>query len=185
MPKIDLTLFTAASAQSAAATPCPQCGHALVLRQGKHGPFLGCSHYPECTHHQPLHGHSEVEKILDGSQCPACGQPLAIKKGRYGLFIGCTAYPACHHIASPQTADDTQITCPACQRGHLLTRTSRYGKTFYACSDYPACRYALNDPPHAQPCPACGWAVMIAKTRRGQPLLVCPQKQCGHHMPQV
>ena len=25
---------------------CPLCQHELVMKSGKHGPFLGCSHYP-------------------------------------------------------------------------------------------------------------------------------------------
>ncbi|WP_232281471.1 topoisomerase DNA-binding C4 zinc finger domain-containing protein, partial [Yersinia enterocolitica] len=27
---------------------CPECGSVLVIRSGGHGPFLGCSHYPDC-----------------------------------------------------------------------------------------------------------------------------------------
>ncbi|MBU6430382.1 MAG: topoisomerase DNA-binding C4 zinc finger domain-containing protein [Cyanobacteria bacterium REEB65] len=36
--------------------PCPECGAQLVVREnGKTGEkFLGCSHYPECRHTQPL-----------------------------------------------------------------------------------------------------------------------------------
>lgn len=30
--------------------PCPECGHELVLRQGRYGMFIGCSHYPQCHH---------------------------------------------------------------------------------------------------------------------------------------
>ena len=29
---------------------CPLSGGALVLRQGPHGDFLGCSDYPECEY---------------------------------------------------------------------------------------------------------------------------------------
>lgn len=28
--------------------PCPKCGKPLALRNGKYGPFLGCSGYPAC-----------------------------------------------------------------------------------------------------------------------------------------
>ncbi len=34
--------------------PCPECGAELVIRSGRHGPFLGCSRYPECQHIRPL-----------------------------------------------------------------------------------------------------------------------------------
>lgn len=33
---------------------CPKCGKALVKRNGKYGPFLGCSGYPNCKHTQSL-----------------------------------------------------------------------------------------------------------------------------------
>jgi hypothetical protein len=31
---------------------CPRCGGTLVLRQGAHGPFYGCSNYPGCRYTQ-------------------------------------------------------------------------------------------------------------------------------------
>ena len=33
---------------------CPQCGAALVRRQGRFGDFLGCSAYPKCAHTQQV-----------------------------------------------------------------------------------------------------------------------------------
>ncbi|WP_278680442.1 topoisomerase DNA-binding C4 zinc finger domain-containing protein [Leyella stercorea] len=27
---------------------CPECGGKLVIRNGKFGPFYGCSNYPKC-----------------------------------------------------------------------------------------------------------------------------------------
>jgi len=29
---------------------CPECGEEMVLREGEHGKFWGCSEYPECDH---------------------------------------------------------------------------------------------------------------------------------------
>ena len=29
---------------------CPKCGHPLVARNGKYGPFIGCSNYPNCRY---------------------------------------------------------------------------------------------------------------------------------------
>ena len=29
---------------------CPRCGNQLVIRQGKHGSFKGCSNYPKCRY---------------------------------------------------------------------------------------------------------------------------------------
>ena len=32
---------------------CPKCGGHLVLRNGKHGAFYGCSNYPNCKYTHP------------------------------------------------------------------------------------------------------------------------------------
>lgn len=28
---------------------CPRCGASLIIREGKYGPFYGCTNYPKCT----------------------------------------------------------------------------------------------------------------------------------------
>jgi ribosomal protein S27AE len=55
--------------------PCPQCGAELVIRSGKHGPFLGCSHYPDCDYIRPLKSQADghIVKVLEGQECPSCG----------------------------------------------------------------------------------------------------------------
>lgn len=178
MSKIDHSLF---SVQQGGGQDerCPRCGSLLQLRQGKHGPFLGCAAYPGCDYLRPLRviEHDEdIEKVLDGSACPLCAHPLAIRKGRYGLFIGCTHYPDCHYVADVNDQGNSDPLCPACGRGHLVARTSRYGKRFYACDAYPGCRYVINDKPVATACPDCGFGILAE--RRGQ--VYCPNKGCGY-----
>ena len=182
MSKIDPRLFANHEHDSyREPQPCPECGAPLVIRQGKHGTFLGCSAYPSCTYIRPLSPLGvELQKVLEGSVCPACGQPMAIKKGRYGLFIGCTNYPLCQHIESSDVPSSSDITCPACGRGHLVSRTSRYGKTFYACDNYPKCKYVVNEPPVSQVCPKCGWGILVEKQTRHGLKRCCPQKLCDY-----
>ena len=182
MSKIDPQLFANHEHDSyREPQPCPECGAPLVIRQGKHGTFLGCSAYPSCTYIRPLSPLGvELQKVLEGSVCPACGQPMAIKKGRYGLFIGCTNYPLCQHIESSDVPSSSDITCPACGRGHLVSRTSRYGKTFYACDNYPKCKYVVNEPPVSQVCPKCGWGILVEKQTRHGLKRCCPQKLCDY-----
>lgn len=38
---------------------CPECGASLILKQGRYGPFLSCSAYPNCKHitNIPIIGH--------------------------------------------------------------------------------------------------------------------------------
>lgn len=51
---------------------CPDCGRRLVERQGKYGPFLGCTGYPSCRHTQHIHdyhsagNYSQMDRDNDG-----------------------------------------------------------------------------------------------------------------------
>ena len=94
--------------------PCPQCGAELVIRSGKHGPFLGCSHYPECDYIRPLKSSADghIVKVLEGKLCPACGAELVLRQGRFGMFIGCSDYPTCEHTELIDKPDETAIVCP-------------------------------------------------------------------------
>lgn len=181
MSKIDHSLFTASEhALEEAFGVCPECGEKLRIRNSKNGRFVGCSAYPECDYSKPLHDvETQQIKIIEGSQCPQCQSELAIKKGRYGLFIGCTNFPECHHIAKISQQSDTKLTCPSCNKGHLIERTNKYGKRFFACNRYPDCKYLLNDKPVAHECPKCQWPVMVVKSSGDKTVLKCPQKQCG------
>jgi len=167
---------------------CPECGAPLHIRNGKQGPFLGCSNYPKCTYLRSLHEKSEIKKVLTGSCCPLCKNELVLKQGRYGLFIGCSAYPECLHTAQltekseDTTAEETSnaVTCPVCKKGKLVKRQSRYGKTFYACDNYPNCKYAVNDKPVNEFCPDCHWPILVERKTTYSLRLICPKKGCGY-----
>ncbi|MDF5302227.1 topoisomerase DNA-binding C4 zinc finger domain-containing protein, partial [Vibrio parahaemolyticus] len=91
--KIDNTLFSAHE-HALEHEPCPKCGSELTLKHGKHGPFLGCSHYPSCDYIKALHNNDgHIVKEL-GVPCPDCGNELVLRQGRYGMFVGCSNYPA-------------------------------------------------------------------------------------------
>lgn len=77
-------LFTVRNNES-----CPKCGAELVIRSGKHGPFLGCSQYPACDYVRPLKSSADghIVKVLEGQVCPACGANLVLRQGRFGMFI--------------------------------------------------------------------------------------------------
>ena len=55
-------LFTVRNNES-----CPKCGAELVIRSGKHGPFLGCSQYPACDYVRPLKSSADghIVKVLE------------------------------------------------------------------------------------------------------------------------
>jgi putative DNA topoisomerase len=176
MSRIDHSLFDGQEGHQEQ-PDCPKCGSKLTIKNGKSGPFLGCTNYPQCTFIQSLTDSSvEVVKTMDDSHCPLCNSTLQIKKGRFGLFIGCSAYPDCSYIANKKENTDTQITCPSCKEGHLVEKTNRYGKRFFSCTRYPDCRYVVNFAPVAKTCLDCGWPILIKKAGK----LQCPQKTCRY-----
>ncbi len=168
------------------AETCPQCGKPLSKRLGRNGYFIGCTGYPECDYTRNLGEDAEAPapEVIADRVCPLCAGPLVIKRGRYGRFIGCSNYPTCRHMEPLEKPTDTQVTCPECRQGTLLKRKSRYGKLFYSCSRYPECKYAVWNPPLAEPCPQCGHPILTVKTtkRRGTEK-VCPRKECGYAVP--
>jgi len=165
---------------------CPQCQKPLSKRLGRNGYFIGCTAYPECDYTRNLGEEAQAPEaeVVPDRQCPLCQGPLVIKRGRYGRFIGCSNYPTCRHMEPLEKPADTGVVCPECHTGALLKRKSRYGKLFYSCSRYPECKYAVWNPPVAEPCPQCGHPILTIKTtkRRGTEK-VCPQKECGYAVP--
>ncbi|MBN2751372.1 MAG: type I DNA topoisomerase, partial [Rhodospirillaceae bacterium] len=72
---------------------CPQCGDGrLGLRLGKHGAFIGCSHYPECRYTRPLslNGGNGDGPEIEGPRIlgpdPVSGDVVSIRKGPYGTY---------------------------------------------------------------------------------------------------
>ncbi len=88
---------------------CPECGRALVVRQGRFGKFIACSGYPACRYREPW-----LEKT--GAVCPRCGSDLVEKRTRKGrVGYGCASYPRCEFWVWQRPLPQP---CPAC--GGLL-----------------------------------------------------------------
>jgi DNA topoisomerase-1 len=164
--------------------PCPECGKPLVIKLGKRGKFLACSGFPGCRHTEPLPNDSAEEAeapVLSEEKCEKCGAPMLIKDGRYGKYLACSAYPGCKNIQPLVKPKGTGVTCPVCTEGELQEKKSRFGKIFYSCNRYPKCKYALWDPPVAEPCPKCAWPVLVDKTtKREGTVRKCPQETCDY-----
>jgi len=94
---------------------CPECGHDLVLRWGRHGKFIGCSNFPDCRHTEPW-----LEKI--GVTCPEDGGDVVKRRTRRGrVFYGCSNYPDCEFSTWKKPLSQP---CPNCQ-GLLLVKNNR------------------------------------------------------------
>ncbi len=90
-----------------------------------------------------------------GETCPNCGSPLVIRKGRYGEFVACSNYPECKYIKKEEKTVVEICKCPNCS-GTIIEKTSRKGKVFYGCNNYPKCQTAYWDKPIDRMCPECG-----------------------------
>jgi len=183
MSKIDQQLFTSHEhALEKEFELCPKCGCELSVKNSKHGGFIGCNNYPTCDYTRSLVQHESIEtQVIEGSQCPECGHELAVKSGRFGIFIGCTQYPECKHIEKQdQEVGGEEIPCPICNKGHIEHRTNRFGKSFYACSGYPKCKFLVNYPPVHEACPDCGFGILVERKGAAGARLECPKKQCKY-----
>lgn len=146
---------------------CPSCGRKLVKKFGRNGAFLACPGYPDCKHTQPL-DESELPVPVEGT-CPDCGSSLVARNGPYGRYIHCFRRPECK-FTKPFTLG---VTCPKCGEGEIAEKRSKRGKTFFSCTRYPDCDYALWDRPRPSPCPACAAPFLVEKVSRSGTSLQC------------
>ncbi len=172
---------------------CPECGQHLHIKVGKNGHFLACSGYPSCNYTRDYVRDEKgrikpVEPAADQASdrvCEKCGRPMVIKQGKYGPFYACTGFPECKNTLSlnvEKTGEKTGVKCPAddCD-GELVQRTSKRGKIFYGCTNYPDCNFATWDKPLNAPCPDCGNTYLVEKTTKKQGAFkACPEKGCRY-----
>lgn len=93
---------------------CPDCGHALILREGRFGKFVGCSDFPNCRYTEPW-----LEKI--GVKCPQCDGEIVQKRTKRGrIFYGCSNYPQCDFASWKEPIPQQ---CPQC--GGILVKDNR------------------------------------------------------------
>jgi DNA topoisomerase-1 len=171
---------------------CPECAKPLRIKVGKNGHFIACSGYPECTYSsdynrdekgniQPVEYSNE--EVTD-KVCEKCGKPMAMKRGRYGGFLACSGYPECKHTQSLNSNGNGKkigVSCPqeGCN-GDIVERTSKRGKLFYGCSNFPECTFATWDKPVDRECPICGAKFLTEKTTKKQGTFVtCLTEGCG------
>lgn len=108
--------------------------------------------------------------------CDKCGRKMVVKSGRFGKFLACPGYPECKNT-KPMPEDEVKQPCPKCG-GKLVKKTSKRGKKFYGCSNYPECDFAAPGIPTGEKCPECG--SFIISGVRGRKYCMnseCPTRQ--------
>ena len=163
---------------------CDKCGKPMVIRWGRHGSFIACSGYPDCTNTRELtvdlpDVDSADLSMIEGETdyCDNCGRPMALKRGRFGMFYACTGYPDCkttRQVGNQERPPDVPLDekCPQCD-SQMVRKTGRFGE-FTACSNYPDCRY-IKQETIGLACPRQGCKGEIAQRRskRGKTFYGC------------
>ncbi len=143
---------------------CEKCGRPMVIRFGPRGKFLSCSGFPECKNAKPIEEEGSGEPY-PGVECPVCGGQMRMRNGRFGDFLACMNYPECKGTMPIPTG----VACPnpECE-GHLVVKTSRRGKRFYGCDQYPKCETTYWDKPVplSEPDPESGLLFKLEKVKR-------------------
>src|SRR3989441_185929 len=118
----------------------------------------------------------EQQEVATDEKCEKCGSPMVIKSGRFGKFLACSAYPTCKNTKPLPLG----VKCPK-DGGDLTQKRSKKGRTFYACTNYPKCDFALWDRPVAKPCPQCRAPFLVEKySKQTGTSLVCRNDECGY-----
>lgn len=154
---------------------CEKCGKPMVIKWGKHGSFIACTGYPECTNTRELAAEEDVAEQGAEEYCENCGRPMVLKKGRFGQFYACSGYPDCKttkQIGGTQRKDEPlQEKCPQC-RNNLVRKYGRFGE-FVACSNYPKCKY-VKQKTIGVPCPNCSEGEIVERrSKRGKTFYGC------------
>jgi DNA topoisomerase-1 len=152
---------------------CEKCGSPMVIKMGRFGKFLACSNYPDCKSTKHINGNGEIaEDEKTDEKCEKCGSPMQFKRGRFGKFLACSNYPECK--STKQIKKGTGVKCPQCDKGEIVEKRSKKGRTFYACDQYPDCKLALWSKPTGEKCPKCDSLLVFAAKEQ----IKCSDKEC-------
>ena len=143
---------------------CEKCGAKMIYKTGKYGKFLACPNYPKCTNVKALNEEQTDEK------CEKCGAPMVLKKGKFGKYLQCTK------CGETRSMTEKAGVCPICHKP-TQKMTSKTGKQFYGCSNYPECKFMSWDMPLDEYCPNCGKVLYLSKDGKTKK---CADKQCGY-----
>ena len=153
---------------------CPECGKALKIKLGRFGKFLACSGFPECKYTRPMidkTNHAKEDKAITAKiaeeKCPKCEKNMVLKEGKFGAFLACSGYPGCKFTKNIEIV--AKVPCPSCG-GKILRKTTRKGKTFWGCGNFPKCKTAFWDEPVSKECPKCHKTMV-----QGKNMIKCSQ----------
>ncbi len=124
---------------------CPECGAPLQQREGKMGPFWGCSEFPKCRATlNDIQG--KPSKDVDNLyRCPLCTRRLVRAAPEKGDYWFCSGYSKGCKATVPDNngQPEASFKCPNC--GSMLAKRAGKNGEFWGCSGYPDCKATFND----------------------------------------
>jgi DNA topoisomerase-1 len=103
----------------------------MVQKDGRFGPFLACTGYPECTHTESVMSDNSSRDM--GMGCPesGCTGRIIEKRSKRGkIFYGCSQYPECKFATWDKPVDKP---CPQCDAGFLVEKETKRDGRFLKC----------------------------------------------------
>ena len=97
--------------------------------------------------------------------CDLCSRPMVIKTSRFGRFLACSGFPECR--GKKPLLKKTGVACPDCKTGELVERRGK-GRTFYGCTSYPECTFAVGRRPLPERCPECAGLLVASGRQRAR-----------------
>jgi DNA topoisomerase-1 len=82
----------------------------------------------------------KIEIEYSDRLCPKDNGRLIVRQSRYGKFLACENFPECRFTES--LTETLDIPCPK-DGGKIVMKRTRKGRTFYGCSNYPNCDFAV------------------------------------------
>jgi DNA topoisomerase-1 len=125
---------------------CEKCGTGnMLLRDGKRGPWLGCSNFPKCRAMKNLAKLEGKEKELVDSLLPALKEGAAAAQEMVAkVLAGMGIAPGAANGDGKPATIATDIDCDECGKP-MIVRTGRRGR-FLGCSGYPKCKNTAELP---------------------------------------
>ncbi len=117
---------------------CEKCGKPMVLKQGKFGPFLACSGYPDCKNTRSANSKQAGQET--DVPCPEknCDGQLIEKFSKRGkIFYACNRFPKCTFALWNKPVPKE---CPDCGTNFLVEKITKREGTYLSCVT-PDCAY--------------------------------------------
>jgi len=105
---------------------CEKCGRPMVVKNGRFGPFLACSGYPECKNTMSIDTAPDSPSNTN-VPCPedGCSGTIVKKRSKKGrIFYACNRYPDCHFAMWDEPFEGE---CPDCGTKVLAIKQRKTG----------------------------------------------------------